>query len=233
MQGKEDKGDVTSLYADGQFDRERRSKARLVTDSQRHKLQEFAADVALEFDFEDVDLLHAFLVRMWLLMEAGSAVVIANSKAVAPTDQPEFKPTREQLERLRDHLAEAAAILRGVPNNETLGAALHHSDRTGAMDQQYQALLELLETSDRAASLEGRAGRRPNEDWVRDFCIACQRFWHLSGKTGTAIVFHTAFPTAITRWVERVYVGLRRLKGQRNDLSKLKSVAKTVTAYRD
>ena len=133
---------------------------------------------------------------------------------------------------MRDHLAEAAAILREIPNNETLGAALHHSDQSGAMDEHYEALLSLLETSDRAVNLEGRAGRRPNEDWVRDFCVACQQFWLLAGKTGTAIVFHTAFPTPITRWTERVYVGLRRLKGLRDDLSKLKSTAKSLSAYR-
>ncbi|MEQ8451891.1 MAG: hypothetical protein RIB97_19665 [Nitratireductor sp.] len=232
MSTEEKKGEEISLYADGQFDKDRRSKARALTGDQRHKLKEFAADISVEYDFEDVDLLYAFLVRMWLLMETGSAVVIAEGKAVAPTDQPEFKPTREQLDRLRELLSEAAAILREVPDNETLGAALHHCDRTGAMDQQYQALLDLLDTSERAASLEGRAGRRPNEHWLQDFCIACQRFWLLSGKGGTAIAFHTAFPTPITLWVERVYVGLRRLKGQRDDLSKLKSAAKSISAYR-
>jgi hypothetical protein len=231
MRNEEKKGEATNLYADGEFDKDRRSKARGLTGDHRRKLQEFAADVALEYDFEDVDLLYAFVVRMWLLMETGSAVVIAEDKAVSPTDQPEFKPTREQLDRLRAHLSEAAAILREVPENETLGAALHHCDRTGAMDQQYQTLLDLLDTSERAASLEGRAGRRPNEDWLQDFCVACQRYWLLSGKSGTAIVFHTAFPTPITRWVERVYVGLRRLKGQRDDLSKLKSATKSISAY--
>lgn len=232
MSNEEKKGDATSLYADGHFDKVRQSNARAMTGDQRQELQEFAADIAVEYDFEDVDLLYAFLVRMWLLMETGSAVVVAEGKAVAPTDQPEFKPTREQLDRLHEHLSRAAAILRDVPDNETLGAALHHCDRTGAMDQQYKALLDLLDTSERAASLEGRAGRRPNEDWLQDFCIACQRFWLLSGKSGTAIVFHTAFPTPITPWVERVYVGIRRLKGQRDDLSKLKSAAKSISAYR-
>ncbi|PWJ81662.1 hypothetical protein C7441_110199 [Pseudaminobacter salicylatoxidans] len=232
MQNEDKSGSLATPYADGRLDRERRSSARIATDGQQRKLQEFAADVAIEFDFEDADLLYAFLVRMWLLMETGSAVAISNGKVGVPTDQPEFKSTHDRLERLRDHLAEAAAILREVPDNETLGAVLHHSDNSGAMDEHYEALLSLLETCNRAANLEGRAGRRPNEDWVRDFCVACQQFWLLAGKTGTAIVFHTAFPTPITRWTERVYVGLRRLKGLRDDLSKLKSTAKALSAYR-
>ncbi len=233
MKAKSDQGGANHQYAVGQYAKASRSKARVISDEQMRDLRDFATENALGHGFDDVDSLRSFLVEMWLLMDMGSAVHVAGDRVAVPSDQPEFKPTREQLKRLCQHLEAAAAILREVPENETLGAALHHCDHTGQLDEQYQSVMSLLDTCQNAASLEGRAGRRSNEDWVRDFCIACQKYWKGSGKDGSSIVFNTEFPTPITRWAESVYAGLRRLRGERDDLSKLRSAAKSISAYRD
>ena len=232
MKATNDQGSATPQYAAGDYDKERRSKARVITDDQKRGLRRFAVDNARDHGFDDTEALGGFLVEMWFLMDVGSALQIRGDRVAVPADQPEFKPIREQLRHLCKHLEVAAEILRDVPENETLSAALHHCDQTGKLDAQYQSLLDLLHTSQKAANLEGRAGRRSNEEWMLEFCIACQEYWRQSGKHGTAIVFNTEFPTPISRWIESVYVGLRRLSGERDDLSKLKTAAKSISAYR-
>jgi len=233
MNAKSDHPEPNERYPGGAYDKARLSKARVISEDQLRSVREFSVENARENGFDDTEALRGFLIEMWMLMDIGSEVQIVDGSVVVPADQPEFKPTREMLNRLHEKLSEAAEVLRQVPENETMRAALEHSDQTGKLDEQYRSLLELLETSQKAASLQGRAGRRSNEQWLNDFCIACQRHWVRSGKTGTSIVFNTAFPTPITRWVESVYVGLRRLRGERDDLSKLKSAAKAVSVYRD
>ena len=215
-----------------QYDDARRYRGRILTDDERAKLKRISDQIASNFGVADRDAHFALLNKLSEIMDTGSEVKLVEGQVAAPVDQPTFKQTKHELLKLRDHLASAVEIMHKAMDNETFAAALHFSDEDGRLDQHYQSLVALAAAVDRAATLQGRPGTQSNEDWVADFCLACQEFWSSHKGRATRIVFHTVFRTPITGWVAELFVKLGDFKGQVHDLAKLKTAAKYLPAYR-
>lgn len=79
---------------------------------------------------------------------------------------------------------------------------------------------------------EGRVGNRQVPDWLEEFCVHSQRFWHAEKGGGTRIIFEAQRQTRITPWVEDVYVSLTKRLNIAVPLSRLKGIARNVPAYR-
>ncbi|MEO0621841.1 MAG: hypothetical protein AAF183_06385 [Pseudomonadota bacterium] len=184
------------------------------------------------YGFADHDRHFHFLAEAAFIIQGYSSIRIAGRHVTVPSDMPTFKEAAAKFQKAMQKVDELSEAVFDIRSNATADTLLFHFDPE-------RETLKLMKLLARAMSIlveiekyEGKVGNRAAPDWVEDFCIHCQRFWHDERGGGTRIIFEAERRTKITPWVEDVYVSLAQRLNVEIPLSRVKGVARNVPAYR-
>ena len=239
-------GEENRSYDYSAFDASRRSFGFRLDDQKRIDLFQISQRVAEEHGIVEAGMLaahHRLVLELWHHMGTQSRTYLEDGALKIAADAPHQKSATEDiLPRLNKHLSQVVELLHQGAENEVFLTLVH--DAAAEDDEpgdQVWALFKFAETIERASKFKGRAGRRRRPDWVKDFCVSCQRFWSEQELGNTSLGFDAPNPPKITIWLEQLFEELRAYRrkvdpsftlARTSSVSAMKKVAKTLPAYR-
>jgi len=188
--------------------------------------------IASKYEFPDYEKHYEFLLDTIDVMQGPSRIEVRDGVVTVPADLTPFKTASAQFQKLMQKIDELAELIFAMQLDATTVTLLQHFDGDDTLKNFQKSIPEMVRVLVKIDSLEGTAGNRPTGDWVRDFCVHCQGFWAEHKGGGTRIIFEQARRTRISYWVEDVFLALDRCIGRNTPVSKLKTVARDVPAYR-
>lgn len=188
--------------------------------------------LATKYGFEDRDRHFAYLASAAFMIQGYSDIRIDGKRVTVPSDLSPFKDAAAKFQRAMQKVDELSTAIFAIRSDATADTLLSHIDpereTSVLMKMLGRAMFILVEIE----KYEGQVGNRPVPDWLKEFCVHSQRFWHAEKGGGTRIIFEQGRQTRITPWVEDVYVSLTRRLNINVPLSRLKGIARNVPAYR-
>lgn len=195
-------------------------------------LGDINARIAEKYGFEDHDRHFTYLAGAAFLIQRFSGIRIDGKYVIVPSDLTPFKDAAAKFQRAMQKVDELSVAIFDIRSDATADTLLFHFDpqreTSNLMKMLGRAMFILVEIE----KYEGRVGNRPVPDWLEEFCVHSQRFWHTEKGGGTRIIFEEERQTKITPWIEDVYVSLTNRLNIAVPLSRLKGVARNVPAYR-
>lgn len=195
-------------------------------------LGDINARLTKTYGFEDRDRHFAYLAGAAFIIQGYSGIRIDGKRMTVPSDLPPFGDAAAKFQRAMQKVDELSTAIFAIRSDATADTLLSHLDpqreTSALMKMLGRAMFILVEIE----KYEGQVGNRPVPDWLKDFCVHSQRFWHAEKGGGTRIIFEQDRQTKITPWVEDVYVSLTRRLNIDVPLSRLKGIARNVPAYR-
>lgn len=188
--------------------------------------------LATTYGFEDRDRHFAYLVGAACIIQGYSGIRIDGKHVTVPSDLPPFKEAAAKFQRAIQKVDELSTAIFAIRSDATADTLLSHLDparETSALMKMLGRAMFILAEIEK---YEGQVGNRPVPDWLQEFCVHSQRFWHAEKGSGTRIIFEQGRQTRITPWVEDVFVSLTHRLNVEVPLSRLKGVARNVPAYR-
>ena len=195
-------------------------------------LTDINARIAEKYGFEDHDRHFSYLAEAAFIIQGYSGIQINDRFVTVPSDLTPFKETATKFQRAMQKVDELSNAIFEIRSDATADTLLAHFDPRRETSQLMNMLGRTMHILVQIEALEGQVGNRPIPDWLREFCVHSQRFWHEEKGGGTRIIFEQARQTKITPWVEDVYVSLTTRLNVDVPLSRLKGVARNVPAYR-
>jgi hypothetical protein len=182
----------------------------------RRYLQRLSKNVANNYSLSDHDAHEDLVFDLWRIMGRKSPAYLENGEIkIAGDTEPLKTVTENMLPQLNKSLQNAVDILHRLPESEVFRAIILDSvGENEDFSAQVSGLFDLAETISRASEFRGKAGKRRRPDWVRNFCVAGQKYWHKHGMGGTKLNFSAPNPPAITKWMEQVFTELRAYRIQ-------------------
>lgn len=189
-------------------------------------------DIVALYQFSDPSRHLDFLLEATAIVRGFSRIELRDSTVIVPADLPPFKNAAALFQKAMqkvDELAEAIFAIRTDPTADILLSFFDDKEELAGFKESLPRVMQALA---KVEALEGKVGNRPTADWVREFCVHCQKFWLEEKGGGTRIIFEQERRTLITPWIEDVFVSLMRRLDLNVPVSKLKTVARDVPAYR-
>lgn len=184
------------------------------------------------YSFEDRDRHLAYLAGAAFIIQGYSGIRIDGKHVTVPSDLPPFKEAAAKFQRAMQKVDELSAAIFAIRSDATADTLLFQLDparETSALMKMLGRAMFILAEIEK---YEGQVGNRPVPDWLNEFCVHSQRFWHAEKGGGTRIIFEQDRQTKITPWVEDVFVSLTHRLNIDVPLSRLKGIARNVPAYR-
>lgn len=185
-----------------------------------------------KFGFPDEQRHALFLLEAIDIIQSAPPITLRDNVVVVPSGLSEFKATKARFQRVMRKVDDLSELLFALRCDATSDILLSHFDDDGEVARFAKSLPKLMGVLAKIDALEGAVGNRPTGEWVRTFLVLCQRFWASEKGGGTRIIFQQERRTRISYWVEDVYEDLRKLTGSNTPLSKVKTIARNVPAYR-
>jgi hypothetical protein len=184
------------------------------------------------YGFEDRERHFRYLSEAAFIIQGYSGIRIDGRLVTVPSDLTPFKEAAAKFQRAMQKVDELSMAIFDIRSDATADTLLFHFDSaretSGLMKMLGRTMFILAEIE----KYEGRVGNRQAPDWLEEFCVHSQRFWHAEKGGGTRIIFDAERRTRITPWVEEVFVSLTKRLNIEVPLSRLKGVARNVPAYR-
>jgi hypothetical protein len=184
------------------------------------------------YGFEDRDRHFRYLAEAAFVIQGYSGIRVDGQFILTPSDLTPFKEAAAKFQRAMQKVDELSTAIFDIRSDATADTLLFHFDpqrETSALMKMLGRTMFILAEIEK---YEGRVGNRQVPDWLEEFCIHSQRFWHTEKGGGTRIIFEAGRRTKITPWIEDVYVSLTKRLNVNTPLSRLKGVARNVPAYR-
>lgn len=187
-----------------------------MTAENRRELQRLSHNIAETYSISDRDAHEDLVFDLWRIMGRQSQTYLENGTIkIAADTEPLKSVTEKMLPQLNKSLQNAVDILHRLPESEVFRAIILDSvDEDEDLSDQVSGLFRLAETISRASEFRGKAGKRRRPDWVKNFCVAGQKYWYKHRMGGTKLNFSAPNPPAITKWMERVFTELRAYRIQ-------------------
>lgn len=188
--------------------------------------------IAQEYGFADRDRHFAYLAQAAFIIQGYSGIRIDGGLVTVPSDLTPFKEAAAKFQKAMQKVEELQNAIFDIRSDATADTLLFHFDPERETSQLMKMLGRAMFILVEIENFEGQVGNRPVPDWLEEFCIHSQKFWHSEQGGGTRIIFEQARRTKITPWVEDVYVSLTRRLNIDVPVSRLKGIARNVPAYR-
>lgn len=206
--------------------------ADLIRDESNVDMSEINARILAKHPFPDPTKHFDFLCEAAEIIQGFSRIELRDKIVVVPSDLTEFKKVKAKFLRICDKIDELAELIFEIRSDATGDMLLQHFDGDNKLGTLKKTLPSAMRVFAQIDDYTGTAGNRPTGKWAENFCVHCQRFWAQEIGGGTRLMFESERRTQITHWVEDVYEQLRKSLGIRTPISKIKTVARSVAAYR-
>lgn len=195
-------------------------------------LGDINAHIAERYGFKDQGRHFVYLAGAAFIIQGYSGIRIDGKYVTVPSDLTPFKEVAIKFQRAMQKADELSSAIFDIRSDATADALLSHFDPERETSQLMKMLGRAMFVLVEIEKFEGQVGNRPVPDWLEEFCVHSQKFWHSEQGGGTRIIFEKARQTKITPWVEDVYVSLTKRLNIGVPVSRLKGIARNVPAYR-
>lgn len=185
-----------------------------------------------KFEFPDKQKHFEFLCNAAEVIQGFSRIEVRGDIVVVPSDLTEFKRTKSQFLRVCEKIDELSELVFALRADATSDMLLQYFDNDKALKKLAPSLAGAMRVFRKIDDYSGAVGNRRTGEWAEDFCVVCQKFWHDQIGGGTRLIFDGERRTRISYWMEDVYRALAECLGLRTPFSKVKTVARSVAAYR-
>lgn len=209
-----------------------RYQGRIPTEESRSELRKISDDLAQKHGFSNLDEHRALVLDLCEIMQTTSQVPMQDGVPRPPADQPTLKASRQAILRARDKARCLEDSLHEFIRNETARELLLAADTEGKLLEMISNVGELDRILSRVAEVKGSKGPPRNPDWIKIFCVRCQKFWSANMSGGTRLVLHLEVESPISEWVHDLYVVLGNFLKIDAKVSMLKTTAKSLPAKR-
>lgn len=182
--------------------------------------------------FPDANKHFDFLCEAIEIIQGFSRIELRDNIVVVPSDLTKFKEVKAKFQKVCDKIDELSELVFELRCDATADMLLQHFDRDGFLDNFKKSLPDGMRVFAQIDEYTGATGNRPTGDWAENFCLHCQKFWGAEKGGGTRPMFESGRRTKITYWLEDVYEELKACLGINTPISKVKTVARNVAAYR-
>lgn len=188
--------------------------------------------IAGAYGIEDHDRHLQYLAEAAFIIQGFSGIRIDGRFVTVPSDLTPFKEVASKFQKATQKVEELSAAVFDIRSDATADTLLFHFDPQRQTSELMKMLGRTMSILAEINNYEGRVGNRPVPEWIEEFCVHSQRFWHDVKGGGTRIIFEEERQTRITPWVEDVFISLTKRLKIDVPISRLKGVARNVPAYR-